>query len=49
MKKLISLLLAFAMIVSMAGCTSGSPQENTQADFVKQCEYWHVSPTIGKE
>ena len=28
MKKLISLLLAFAMIFSMAGCTSGSPQEN---------------------
>ena len=31
MKKLISLLLAFAMVFSMAGCTSGSPQENTQA------------------
>ncbi|MBR5640708.1 MAG: SAM-dependent methyltransferase [Firmicutes bacterium] len=35
------------MLRCIAGKASPADRRKAQADFRKQCEYWHVSPTIG--
>ena len=37
------------MLRCIAGKASPADRRKAQADFAKQCAYWHVSPTIGKE
>ena len=37
------------MLRCIAGKAGPADRRKAQADFRRQCEYWHVSPTIGKE
>ncbi|MCR4805512.1 MAG: SAM-dependent methyltransferase, partial [Clostridia bacterium] len=37
------------MLRCIAGQASPAARRKAQADFVKQCAFWRVDPTIGKQ